>query len=196
VRIGRASFLVKPTFDPRSATMKIYKDIFSGDEMFSDTYKITEVKGVVYEVVGKWETRKGDDIQLEGANASAEEADEGTETTSQTGIDIVLNHRLTETGFGKKGEYATYLKGYMKNVVKKLEEAGKNDQVEEFKKNIQPYISELLKEWKDLMFFVGESMDPDAMTVIGIEKEVELAGSKQERPVLIFFKHGLEEEKF
>ena len=30
VRIGRASFLVKPTFDPRSATMKIYKDIFSG----------------------------------------------------------------------------------------------------------------------------------------------------------------------
>merc|ERR1711902_321262 len=99
-------------------------------------------KGVVYEVVGKWETRKGDDIQLEGANASAEEADEGTETTSQTGIDIVLNHRLTETGFGKKGEYATYLKGYMKNV--------------------QPYIAELLKEWKDLMFFVGESMDPDA----------------------------------
>merc|ERR1711872_752097 len=87
--------------------------------------------GVVYEVVGKWETRKSDDIQLEGANASAEEADEGTETTSQTGIDIVLNHRLTETGFGKKGEYATYLKGYMKNVVKKLEEAGKNDQVEE-----------------------------------------------------------------
>ena len=66
--------------------------------MFSDTYKITEVKGVVYEVVGKWETRKSDDIQLEGANASAEEADEGTETTSQTGIDIVLNHRLTETG--------------------------------------------------------------------------------------------------
>ena len=66
--------------------------------------------------------------------------------------------RLTETGFGKKGEYATYLKGYMKNVVKKLEEAGKNDQVEEFKKNIQPYISELLKEWKDLMFFVGECL--------------------------------------
>merc|ERR1711982_259864 len=75
VRIGRASFLVKPTFDPSSATMKIFKDIFSGDEMFSDTYKIIEVKGGVYEVVGKWETRKGDEIQLEGANASAEEAD-------------------------------------------------------------------------------------------------------------------------
>ena len=44
--------------------------------------------------------------------------------------------------------------------------------------------------------FPGESMDPDAMIVLGIEKEVEIAGEKQERPVLIFFKHGLEEEKF
>jgi len=176
--------------------MLIYKDIFSGDELFSDTYKITLVKDVVYEVVGKWETRKGDDVQLEGANASAEEADEGTEATSQTGIDIVLNHRLTETGFGKKGDYATYLKTYMKSIAKKLEENGKADQVDIFKQNIQPYISELLKSWKDLMFFVGESMDADAMTVIGIEKEVEIGGSKEERPVLIFFKHGLEEEKF
>ena len=64
--------------------------------------------------------------------------------------------RLTETSFGKKGDYATYLKGYMKNVVKKLEENGKGDQVDGFKKNIQPYISEILKDWKDLMFFVGE----------------------------------------
>ena len=44
----------------------------------------------------------------------------------------------------------------MKNVVKKLEENGKGDQVDGFKKNIQPYISEILKDWKDLMFFVGE----------------------------------------
>jgi len=196
VRFGRASFLVNPAFDPSSAAMKIYKDIFSGDEMFSDTYKITLVKDCVYEVVGKWETRKEGEIQLEGSNASAEEAAEGTEEATMTGVDIVLNHRLTETSFGKKGDYATYLKGYMKNVVKKLEENGKGDQVDSFKKNIQPYISEILKDWKDLMFFVGESMDPDAMIVLGIEKEVEVAGGKEERPVLIFFKHGLEEEKF
>jgi len=176
--------------------MKIFKDIFSGDELFSDTYKMTLVKDVVYEVVGKWETRSSDEVQLEGANASAEEADEGTEGTTQTGVDIVLNHRLTETGFGKKGDYAAYLKTYMKSIVKKLEEDGKGDQVDIFKANIQPYIAELLKSWKDLMFFMGESMDGDAMTVIGIEKEVEIAGEKQERPVLIFFKHGLVEEKF
>jgi len=176
--------------------MKIWKDIFSGDEMFSDTYRMSLVQGVVWEVIGKWETRTSDDIQLEGANASAEEAAEGTESTSQTGIDIVLNHRLTETSFGAKKDFLVYLKTYMKNVAAKLEEQGKGDQVDEFKKNIQPYVSELMKSFKDLMFFVGESMDPDAMIVIAIEKEVDIGGEKQERPVMMFFKHGLEEEKF
>merc|ERR1712193_383112 len=171
-----------------TANMKIWKDIFSGDEMFSDTYRMSLVQGVVWEVIGKWETRTQDEVQLEGANASAEEAAEGTESSSQTGIDIVLNHRLTETSFGAKKDFLVYLKTYMKNVAAKLEEQGKGDQVDEFKKNIQPYVSELMKSFKDLMFFVGESMDPDAMIVIAIEKE--------ERPVMMFFKHGLEEEKF
>merc|ERR1712244_64496 len=172
-----------------TANMKIWKDIFSGDEMFSDTYRMSLVQGVVWEVIGKWETRTQDDVQLEGANASAEEAAEGTESSSQTGIDIVLNHRLTETSFGAKKDFLVYLKTYMKNVAAKLEEQGKGDQVDEFKKNIQPYVT-------DLMFFVGESMDPDAMIVIAIEKEVDIGGEKQERPVMMFFKHGLEEEKF
>jgi len=179
-----------------AANMKIWKDIFSGDEMFSDTYRMSLVQGVVWEVIGKWETRTSDEIQLEGANASAEEAAEGTESSSQTGIDIVLNHRLTETSFGAKKDFLVYLKTYMKNVAAKLEEQGKGDQVDEFKKNIQPYVSELMKSFKDLMFFVGESMDPDAMIVIAIEKEVDIGGEKQERPVMMFFKHGLEEEKF
>jgi len=179
-----------------TANMKIWKDIFSGDEMFSDTYRMSLVQGVVWEVIGKWETRTEDDVQLEGANASAEEAAEGTESSSQTGIDIVLNHRLTETSFGAKKDFLVYLKTYMKNVAAKLEEQGKGDQIDEFKKNIQPYVTDLMKSFKDLMFFVGESMDPDAMIVIAIEKEVDVGGEKQERPVMMFFKHGLEEEKF
>ena len=65
--------------------------------------------------------------------------------------------RLTETSFGAKKDFLVYLKTYMKNVAAKLEEQGKGDQVDEFKKNIQPYVSELMKSFKDLMFFVGKS---------------------------------------
>jgi hypothetical protein len=89
--------------------------ISPGDEMFSDTYRIKLISEVMYEVTGKLETRKlGGDVHIDGANPSAEEADEGTEDAVESGVDIVLNHRLTETGFSDKKQFTVYLKDYMK----------------------------------------------------------------------------------
>lgn len=83
--------------------------------MFSDTYKIKLVDEVIYEVTGKLVQRKQDDIRIEGFNPSAEEADEGTDAAVESGVDIVLNHRLVETyAFGDKKSYTLYLKDYMK----------------------------------------------------------------------------------
>lgn len=87
---------------------------FLGDEMFSDTYKIKLIGEVMYEVYGKLETRKFGDVQIDGANPSAEDEQEGTDEASETGVDIVLNHRLTETGFSDKKQFTVYLKDYMK----------------------------------------------------------------------------------
>merc|ERR1712025_1207138 len=78
-------------------------------------------------------TRKaGAYFVLEGSNASAEEADEGTDESMESGVDLVLNQRLVETGFGKKADYMTYLKDYMKRIVTYLESNNKADQVESF----------------------------------------------------------------
>lgn len=83
--------------------------------MFSDTYKVKLVDEVIYEVTGKLVTRSQGDIQIEGFNPSAEEADEGTESAVESGVDVVLNHRLVETyAFGDKKSYTLYLKDYMK----------------------------------------------------------------------------------
>merc|ERR1712241_986340 len=136
-------------------------------------------------------SRTQDDVKLEGANASAEEADEGTDAASESGIDIVLNHRLVETGFGSKKDYTVYLKDYMKKVVKYLEENDRKDEVDGFKTNISGVMKELLGKFKDLQFFTGESMDAEAMFAMCLYKDV----NGEERPVLMFFKHGLEEEK-
>merc|ERR1712165_154643 len=144
------------------AKMKIYEDVFTGDEMFSDTYPIKLVENCLWELTGKHISRTQDDIQLEGSNASAEEADEGTDAASESGVDIVLNHRLVETGFGSKKDFTVYLKDYMKKVIAYLEENDMKDQVEGFKKNIQAVMGDLLKKFKDLQFFTGESMNPDA----------------------------------
>merc|ERR1712034_185903 len=167
------------------------KDVFSGDELFSDTYPLTLVDDVIWEVVGKHETRVEGEVALAGSNASAEEADEGCDASSVSGVDLVLNHRLVETGFGSKKDYTVYLKDYMKKVVKYLEDNNRGGEVDEFKKNINGVMKELLGKFKDLQFFTGESMEAEAMILIMDYKDYE----GEERPVIMAFKHGLEEEK-
>merc|ERR1712001_685588 len=128
-------------------------------ELFSDTYPMKLVDDCIYEVYGKHEVRKIGDVQLEGSNASAEEMEEGTEEASESGVDLVLNHRLVETG--------------------------------SFKKNINGVMKGLLGKFNDLQFYQGESMNPAAMVALIDYREIE----GEERPVIMFFKHGLEEEK-
>lgn len=53
------------------------------------------------------------DDALIGGNASAEAADEGCDSTTVSGVDIVLNHKLQETSF-TKDTYKAYIKDYMK----------------------------------------------------------------------------------
>ncbi|XP_077269875.1 translationally controlled tumor protein [Temnothorax americanus] len=172
--------------------MKIYKDIFTGDEMFSDTYKIKLIDDVLYEVYGKLITRRSGDVEIAGFNPSAEEVDEGTDVAVESGVDVVLNHRLQETfAFGDKKSYTLYLKDYMKKLVAKLEEKSP-DQVEVFKTNMNKVMKDILSRFKELQFFTGTSMDIDG--IVGLMEYREIDGDSV--PVLMFFKHGLEEEKF
>merc|ERR1712126_196289 len=171
--------------------MKIFKDVFSGDELSSDTYPMKLVDDCIYEVYGKHETRKQGEIAIAGMNASAEEEDEGTDEVTESGVDLILNHRLVETGFGKKNDYMAYLKDYMKNVVKYLEEHNRGGEVDTFKKNINGVMKGLLGKFGDLQFFQGESMNPAAMIALIEYRDID----GEERPVIMFFKHGLEEEK-
>ena len=112
------------------------------------------------------------DVQLEGSNASAEEMEEGTEEASESGVDLVLNHRwtepckmtlwhlgnlrLVETGFAKKNDYMAYLKDYMKKIVKYLEDNNRAAEVDTFKKNINGVMKGLLGKFSDLQFYQGK----------------------------------------
>lgn len=83
--------------------------------MFSDSFKMKLVDDVVYEVYGKLIQRKQGDVTIEGFNPSAEEASEDCDEAVESGVDVVLNHRLCETyAFNDKKSYTAYLKDYMK----------------------------------------------------------------------------------
>merc|ERR1712142_1297586 len=125
-------------------TMIIYKDIFSNDELASDTYKCTIIDDVILEIECKMITCKPGAIDeaLLGANASAEGGgDEGGDEETITAPNLVLAHRLQTTGFDKKG-WTVYIKDYMKRTLKKLEES-KPDRAAAFKAGAQTAVKKI-----------------------------------------------------
>ncbi|RXN01198.1 Translationally-controlled tumor protein-like [Acipenser ruthenus] len=170
--------------------MIIYKDIISGDEMFSDIYKIKEsANGLCYEVEGKIVSRTVGDIDdsLIGGNASAELQEEGTDTSTVSGVDIVLNHKLSETGFTKES-FKQYIKDYMKAIKAKLEETAP-DRVKPFMTGASEQVKTILGNLKNYQFYTGESMNPEGMVGFLDYREDGIT------PYILFFKDGLELEK-
>jgi len=116
--------------------MKIYKDLFTGDELCSDTFPMKCIDDVVYEFEGKLRTDTtavSDDMF--GGNKSAEggEEDESADGAScVSGVNFILNHNLVEFPTDKKS-YMSHIKEYMKKVVDKLKE-DKPGEVRSFRK--------------------------------------------------------------
>ncbi|XP_077153478.1 translationally-controlled tumor protein [Ranitomeya variabilis] len=170
--------------------MIIFKDILTGDEMFSDIYVYKETSdGLCIEVDGKIVTRMEGQIDdaLIGGNASAECQEETSEASKISGVDVVLNHKLEETAFTKES-YKQYIKDYMKAIKCKLEESNPN-RVKPFMTGAAGKIKEILGNFKNYRFFTGETMNPDGMVALLDFRE------DGETPFLTFFKDGLELEK-
>uniref|UniRef100_A0A2K6G7Y5 Translationally-controlled tumor protein n=1 Tax=Propithecus coquereli TaxID=379532 RepID=A0A2K6G7Y5_PROCO len=159
--------------------MITHPDLITHDEMFSDICKIQEITaGLCLEVDRKMVSRtEGSNIDdsLIGGNASAEgPEDEGPESTLITGVDIVMNHHLQETGLTKS------IKG-------KLEEQ-RPERVKPFMTGAAEQIKHILANFKNYQFFTGENMNPDGMVALLDHHEDDAT------PYVIFFKDGLEME--
>ncbi|XP_072370419.1 translationally-controlled tumor protein homolog [Scyliorhinus torazame] len=170
--------------------MRLYKCIISGDEMFSDIYKIKEgAKGITYEVEGNVISRTEGSIDesLIGGNASQECPNEQAESSTVRGIDIILNHNLKEVSFAKN-TYRSYIKEYMKDLKKRIEKQNPEG-VKTFTDNAQAVISDILTNFVNYQFFLGESMNHDGMVGLLNYREDGIT------PYMVFFKDGLEIEK-
>ncbi|RWS12431.1 microtubule-binding protein-like protein [Dinothrombium tinctorium] len=191
--------------------MIIYKDIITNDEMFTDSSKVKLVDDCLYEVQCQvciafkngcvfinyflfiqYVTRRQGEITLEGANPSAEEFEEGTDDSVESGLDLVLNQRLVETGFSK-ADYKNYIKTYTKALQEKWKENGKSaEEIEHAKTKVTEAIKKILPKLGDYKFYLGESSNPDGMVALLDYRE---GPDGNEVPTMLFLKHGLEEEK-
>lgn len=126
-----------------------------------------------------------------------------------TGCNVVLAHRLSATGFDKKG-WTVYIKDFMKviiatnttahqirmllltihlqKVLKKLEETNP-ERAAVFKANAQGAVKKILGSFKDWEMFTGESMDPEGSLAYMNYREDGVT------PYIWIFLDGLEQEK-
>jgi len=178
--------------------MIIFKDKISGDELFSDTFKMKDFNALFYEVQGKLTTETDNvDESAFGFNASAEEQSEENQACSVSGIDVVLRHKLQVAEFGDKKTFlTTCLKPYLKKIKQMLVDDGKPDEAAKFEKDAAVVTKEfILKKFSDFDIFIGESFNADAMPVLVDWCDVDVNGTTENRPCLYFFKLGLIEEK-
>ncbi|KAI9142119.1 translationally controlled tumor protein [Paraphysoderma sedebokerense] len=166
--------------------MLLYKDVLSGDELFSDAFPCKEIDDAIFEVECKTIQIKEGDIDI-GANPSAEGGEEALEEGVQTVNNVVYSFRLQETSFDKKS-YMTYIKGYMKKLKAHLQ-ASNPERVPIFEKNATTIVKKILENFKDYEFYVGETMDPEAMVALLNYREDGVT------PYFTFFKDGVKAEK-
>jgi len=169
--------------------MIIFKDLITDDEIISDSYNLKEIDGVAYEADCKKINVGGESFDV-GGNPSAEGGDdEGTEDQAAQVIDVVHSFRLTETSFDKKA-YLSHLKGYMKDVKKKLQEKGASEtEVKDFETKAGAFAKKIIANFKDYEFLIGESMNPDGMVILLNYREDGVT------PYVTVWKHGLTQMK-
>ncbi|KIW88239.1 uncharacterized protein Z519_11350 [Cladophialophora bantiana CBS 173.52] len=173
--------------------MIIYRDIITGDELASDTSKIIDVGNGLWEIDGKMITKGSENFVLEGANPSAEgeDADDGTDETKVTVLDLADQFRLQklEGGMSKKS-YQSELKKYMKALTEKLKEKGKSEEeIKQFQSEAPAAAKKILGNWDNYDIYQGESMTENGMYVLVDFREDGMT------PYATVWKWGLEEYK-
>ncbi|KAF8558759.1 translationally controlled tumor-associated [Imleria badia] len=162
--------------------MLVYKDVLSGDEMFSDSFPVKLIDDIVYEVDCKMEVVGGVKVDI-GANPSAEDQEEALEDGATQVNNVVNAFRLQQTLFDKK-TFLAYLKGYMKAVKSHLQET-EPGKVDAFESGAKEYAKKIVADFKNYEFYTGEGMNPDGMVAL-LNYRV---------TYFTFWKHGLKEEK-
>ncbi|KAG0340324.1 hypothetical protein BG000_000181 [Podila horticola] len=125
-----------------------------------------ELDGVIEIECQMIQIKQGTDVDI-GANASAQEADEELEDGVVIVNNVVSAFRLQDTTFDKK-QYTLYLKGYMKAIKAKIQEAAaKNGKdagaiFKAFETSAQAAAKKIPGNFKD--YKVGESMNPDVLS--------------------------------
>ena len=167
--------------------------------MLSDALQMTvEYEDAIYKVPSK-NRQKGNlnqvDIGCGDAFTKGEEAEEVA--PAQEGVemelDVVGNSQLKQVNMSKK-EFMAYIKDYFKKVIAYLEENGKKDRVEGFKKGAQAFIKFIVPKYDDIELYTGVNGENEDGDIVGGICISYWEDDSAPGPMFYFFKDGLKEE--
>jgi len=178
--------------------MKIFKDVITGDEMLSDTFQMTvEYEDAIYKVPSK--NRPKDDLgDVDVGCGDAFTKQEGEEEPSapqgvEMVLDVVANSELKQVNMSKK-EFMAYIKDYFKKIIAYLEENGKKDRVDGFKKGAQAFIKFIVPKYDDIELYTGANGENDEGEIVGSVAISYWEDDTAKGPMFYFFKDGLKDE--
>ena len=176
--------------------MKIFKDVITGDEMLSDTFQMTsEYEDAILKVPSKnrpkdeLHTDIPDNDEAEGEQQNNEPGKEPVEMV----LDVVANSELKQVNMSKK-EFMAYIKDYFKKVIAYLEENGKKDRIDGFKKGAQAFIKFIVPKYDEIELYTGSNGENDEGDIVGGVCISYWEDESAKGPMFYFFKDGLKEE--
>ena len=166
--------------------------------MLSDTFQMTvEYEDAIYKVPSK--NRPKDDLgDVDVGCGDAFTKQEGEEEPSapqgvEMVLDVVANSELKQVNMSKK-EFMAYIKDYFKKIIAYLEENGKKDRVDGFKKGAQAFIKFIVPKYDDIELYTGANGENDDGEIVGGICISYWEDDSAKGPMFYFFKDGLKEE--
>jgi hypothetical protein len=177
--------------------MIVFTDILTGDQVLSDSFKQEPLKfkdavleGVVT-VQSALINKELGEINI-GANASAEEADEGTDDAAKK----VNNLVDADTGFGYQGpmslsapEFTALFKKWCKDTKEKIVADG--GKPKDFVQTATGFVPFMSAEFKNFELYKTKSFG-DTLVIGWWDDEANTVGA----PKFIFFSHAMKAEKY
>ncbi|XP_954451.1 p23 (translationally controlled tumor protein homolog), putative [Theileria annulata] len=173
--------------------MKVYRDLYSNDEVCSDAYDHLDpfdnpdLSSVAFEVKTS-KVAKGEEDYGIGYNDEEGGDQMNVDPNVEVVVDVVDKFALQSLPLTKK-DYSSYIKKYIQRLVATLQEKNP-ERVEPFKTSVSEFVKHVLANFDDFEFYVGESLDYEAGLVYGYYKGEEVS------PRLVFLKDGLVEERY
>lgn len=174
--------------------MRIFQDVFTEDEIISDSYKFEELfNGVVIAVKSRQIVKGEDNVDVGcgnafgGKNEDEEEGGAGQENVQKV-IDLVDSFQYQETSFDQEG-YLAYFKGYAKKVLDYLT-SNKPDRVADFKTGAVAFRKFVVEKFSEFTFYTPKSYDADNSIILSYYKNDE-----DEAPTFLYVLDGLKSYK-